>query len=295
MRIEERVCCFASEAVKMGPILDGVAPHMADFNSARTVMAMNAPAVDVAEQLRRVRTDVLVCYLPVGSIRAVQYYADSALAAGTAFVNCVPVFIANDRLYAERFASAGLPIFGDDVRSQVGATIIHQRIMELLSERGYKVDNSYQLNFGGNTDFMNMLARDRLAQKKISKTNAVKAKIAANDIGERLHVGPSDYVPHLGDTKVAYIRVEASGFGGAPLSVELRLQVEDSPNSAAVVLDLVRYAAVARAARMGGPIHPACSYYMKSPPLRMSDDEALRELANIIATLPHVDGKLPAS
>lgn len=267
--------------VEMGPILDGIAPHTAEYPIERRISPSSETPVDVADVLRRSKAEVLVCYLPVGSTRAVRYYADAALAAGVAFVNCVPVFIANDPQYAHIFADRRIPLIGDDVRSQVGATIVHQRLVELLTERGYDISRSYQLNIGGNADFLNMLDRSRLVDKKRSKTNAVAAKIRGPIDPVALHIGPSDYVPHLEDTKVAFIRTEAVGFGGAPLTIDARLEVEDSPNSAAVVLDAIRYAAVALDRGIGGVIDPVCSYYMKSPPQRLDDAKALQLLAEL--------------
>ena len=267
--------------VSMGPLLDGVAQHMADYPAEASISIAREPADDVAAVLRRSGADVLVCYLPVGSTKAVRHYAEAALAARVAFVNCVPVFIANDPHYASRFADAGLPLIGDDVRSQVGATILHQRLVELLSERGYQIVRTYQLNVGGNTDFLNMLDRTRVIDKKRSKTEAVTSRIRSSVGHNDIHVGPSDYIPQLGDCKVAFIRVEARGFGDAPLSVDLRLEVQDSPNSAAVVVDLVRYAAVARDLGLAGVLDAVCSYYMKSPPRHLPDKHALDLLAGL--------------
>jgi len=268
-------------AVHMGPPLDGVARHLSGYpHSERIVVAESSPA-NVRAILRETRSEVLICYLPVGSTNAVRFYAEECLAAGVAFVNCVPVFIANDENYARRFREARLPIIGDDVRSQVGATIVHQRLVDLLVERGYSIDQSYQLNFGGNADFLNMLERDRLADKKRSKTRAVADFLAQPIESSKLHIGPSDYVPMLGDTKIAYIDLTGRGFGGAPISVEVKLKVEDSPNSAGVVVDVVRYAKVALERGVGGPIDAACSYYMKSPPSRLNDDTARGALAEM--------------
>ena len=224
----------------------------------------------------------MVCYLPVGSTNAVRYYAEAALEAGVAFVNCVPVFIANDPFYAQAFLDKKVPLVGDDIRSQVGATIVHQRLVELLSERGYEITKSYQLNVGGNADFLNMLDQSRLVDKKTSKTRAVASKVENISKQADLHIGPSDYVPFLQDTKVAFIRVEAEGFCSAPLNIDVRLEVEDSPNSAAVVMDVIRYAAIARELGIGGVLDPVCSYYMKSPPKRLEDIEALELLSSLV-------------
>jgi myo-inositol-1-phosphate synthase len=267
--------------VCMGPVLDGVAPHMTDYPEDATVMVKAETPVDVAAVLQQSKAEVLVCYLPVGSTDAVRHYAEAALSAGVAFINCVPVFIANDPYYANRYEVSGIPLIGDDIRSQVGATIVHQRLMELLYERGCKAVKSYQLNVGGNTDFLNMLDRTRLSDKKRSKTEAVMSRVSSLMSPSDIHIGPSDYVPQLGDTKIPFIRIEATGLGGAPLSLDLRLEVQDSPNSAAVVIDLVRYAAIARDLGIGGVIDAACSYYMKSPPRRMRDEEALAQLSRL--------------
>jgi myo-inositol-1-phosphate synthase len=267
--------------VRMGPVLDGVAGHMSNYPEKSSFRVAGADPIDVCAVLRQSKADVLVCYLPVGSTEAVRHYAEAALASGVAFVNCVPVFIANDGHFAQRFADAGLPLIGDDVRSQVGATIVHQRLLELMSERGYEVVRSYQLNVGGNTDFLNMMDQTRLADKRQSKTGAILSRIGSPVVSDQIHVGPSDYVAQLNDSKIAFIRIEGKGYGGAPLAIDLRLEVQDSPNSAAVVTDLVRYAAVARNLRLGGVLWPACSYYMKSPPKRMSDREALEKLEQL--------------
>jgi myo-inositol-1-phosphate synthase len=237
----------------------------------------------VAEVLRDSRTDVLVCYLPVGSEEAAQWYARQALAAGVGFVNCIPVFLASKQEWAQRFAAKGLPIIGDDIKSQVGATIVHRMLANLFRERGVRLDRTYQLNFGGNTDFLNMLERERLESKKISKTQAVTSQLdvplPANDI----HVGPSDHVPWLTDRKWAYIRLEGTTFGGVPLNAELKLEVWDSPNSAGVVIDAVRCAKLALDRNIGGPLVGPSSYFMKSPPQQFTDDEARRRTEQFIA------------
>jgi myo-inositol-1-phosphate synthase len=274
--------------VHMGPVLDGIAAHVSQHDPERAPVAADCPPVDVARALRESEADVLVCYLPVGSTNAVRHYAEAALEARVAFINCIPVPIACDPHYASRFAAAGVPLIGDDVRSQVGATILHQRLVELLGERGYEVQRSYQLTVGGNNDFLNMLDRSRLADKRRSKTEAVRAKIGETQGEPALHIGPSDYIPHLADTKVAFIRVEAAGFGAAPLLIDVRLEVQDSPNSAAVVLDLVRYAALARDQGIGGAMDPVCSYYMKSPPRRLQDEDARAQLASLAARARYV-------
>ncbi len=260
--------------VQMGPVLDGVAPHMADYDEDVAFRVADAAPVDVAEELRKARADVLLCYLPVGSEQAVRHYAQAALDAGVAFVNCVPVFIASDAEWAEKFRTAGVPIVGDDIKSQVGATIVHRLLTRLFGDRGYRLKRTYQLNTGGNTDFLNMLALDRLKSKKKSKTGSVTSQLDVPLDARDVHIGPSDYVPWQKDNKVAFIRMEGEGFGGAPIELELRLSVQDSPNSAGVVIDALRCAMIAKERGMGGPVLPACSYYMKTPPVQVRDDVA---------------------
>jgi myo-inositol-1-phosphate synthase len=260
--------------VQMGPVLDGVAPHMADYDEEEAFRVADAEPVDVAEELKKAKADVLVCYLPVGSEQAVRHYAEAALKAGVAFVNAVPVFIASDPEWAARFEAAGVPIVGDDIKSQVGATIVHRLLTRLFGDRGYTVDRTYQLNTGGNTDFLNMKALDRLKSKKKSKTGSVVSQLDAPIDPKNVHIGPSDYVPWQKDNKIAFIRMEGRGFGGAPIELELRLSVQDSPNSAGVVIDAIRCAQIAREQGLAGPVHPACSYYMKTPPIQIRDSEA---------------------
>ena len=260
--------------VQMGPILDGLADHMADYADDQAFRAAERPPVDVAASLVESRAEVLVCYLPVGSEQAVKHYAEACLKAGVALVNCVPVFIASDREWAERFRAAGLPIVGDDIKSQVGATIVHRQLARLFADRGVSLDRTYQLNTGGNTDFLNMLARDRLTSKKHSKTESVQSQLDERLDTREIHIGPSDYVPWQDDNKVCFIRMEGRGFGDAPIELELRLSVQDSPNSAGVVVDAVRCAKLARIRGLAGPIEAPSAYYMKSPPLQMRDSEA---------------------
>lgn len=233
--------------------------------------------VDVVAALREARADVLVCYLPVGSQRAVEFYAQCALDAGVAFVNALPVFIAGTPEWAAKFTEAGLPIVGDDIKSQVGATITHRVLAKLFEDRGVVLDRTMQLNVGGNMDFLNMLERERLESKKISKTRAVTSQLG-HDLGARnVHIGPSDHVPWLDDRKWAYVRLEGRAFGDVPLNLEYKLEVWDSPNSAGVIIDAVRCAKIALDRRVGGPILSASAYFMKSPPVQYRDDEA-REL-----------------
>ncbi len=255
--------------VERGPTLDGLGKYLTG-----EIEESAAPAADVAGVLRDSGTEVLVSYLPVGSQKATEYYAEQALAAGCAFVNCIPVFIASDKAWAQRFTDRGLPIVGDDIKSQVGATIIHRMLANLFRERGVRLDRTYQLNFGGNTDFKNMLERERLESKKISKTRAVASQLDVPLDPDDIHIGPSDYVPWLSDRKWAHIRLEGTTFGGAPLNVELKLEVWDSPNSAGVVIDAVRCAKLGLDRKLGGPLIGPSSYFMKSPPRQFTDDEA---------------------
>ena len=220
------------------------------------------------------RTDVIVSYLPVGSQKAAEFYAERALEAGCGFVNCMPVFIASNPAWERRFAEAGLPIVGDDIKSQVGATIVHRTLVNLLRDRGIRLDRTYQLNFGGNADFQNMLERDRLLSKKISKTQAVSSQFDVPLDADDIHVGPSDYVPWLTDRKWAHIRLEGTGFGDVPMSIELKLEVWDSPNSAGVVIDAVRCAKLGLDRGLGGALIGPSSYFMKSPPRQFTDEEA---------------------
>jgi len=232
--------------------------------------------VDVAEELRKAKADVLVSYLPVGSEQAQRHYAEACLATGVAFVNAIPVFIASDPEWAARFANAGVPIIGDDIKSQVGATITHRTLARLFEDRGTTIDHTYQLNFGGNMDFMNMLERSRLKSKKISKTQSVTSQIDAGISDHDVHIGPSDHVPWLNDRKWAYIRLEGRNFGDVPLNIELKLEVHDSPNSAGVIIDAVRCAKVALDRGIGGPLLGPSGYFMKSPPVQYRDEEAHR-------------------
>jgi myo-inositol-1-phosphate synthase len=264
--------------VQRGPTLDGLGAYYAE-----TIQESDQAPVDVAVALAAAGADVLVCYLPVGSEQAARYYAEQALKAGVALVNCLPVFIAGRPEWAERFLQAGVPIIGDDIKSQVGATIVHRVLSRLVEDRGVHIDRTYQLNFGGNMDFMNMLERSRLESKKISKTQAVTSQVD-HDLGRRnVHVGPSDYVPWLDDRKWAYIRVEGRAFGDVPLNIELKLEVWDSPNSAGVVIDAVRCAKLALDRGIGGPLLGPAAYFMKSPPVQYTDDVARRMVEEFIA------------
>ena len=264
--------------VEMGPVLDGVAAHMAQHPAERAFRVADAPPVDLARSLRASGAEVLVCYLPVGSERAVRAYTEACLEAGVALVNCVPVFIASDPVWAARFRDARLPVVGDDIKSQVGATIVHRALARLLADRGVALDASYQLNTGGNTDFLNMLEQTRLASKRLSKTESVQSQLDVRLAPDQIHVGPSDYVAWQKDNKVCFIRMEWRGFGDVPMNLELRLSVEDSPNSAGVAIDAIRCAKLARERGIGGPLAEISAVAMKSPPTQMRDVDAARAL-----------------
>lgn len=264
--------------VERGPTLDGIGKYLAG-----DIPESEQRPVNVAETLRRTGTDILVSYLPVGSQQATEFYAEQALEAGCAFVNCIPVFIASNPVWARRFAERGLPIIGDDIKSQVGATIVHRMLANLFRERGVRLDRTYQLNFGGNTDFKNMLERERLESKKISKTQAVTSQLDVPLDPDDVHVGPSDHVPWLTDRKWAHIRLEGTTFGGVPLNVELKLEVWDSPNSAGIVIDAVRCAKLALDRGIAGPLVGPSSYFMKSPPEQFTDNEARDRTMRFIA------------
>jgi myo-inositol-1-phosphate synthase len=260
--------------VQMGPPLDGVAPHMADQPAERAFRPADREPVDLVAVLRGSHADVLVCYLPVGSERAVHCYAEAALEAGVAFVNCMPVFVASNPHWAERFAARGLPVVGDDIKSQVGATIVHRTLTRLLGDRGARLRRTYQLNTGGNTDFLNMLERSRLESKRISKTESVQSQLDERLADGEIHIGPSDYVAWQRDNKVCFIRMEWNGFGDTPMNLELRLSVEDSPNSAGVACDAIRAAKLALDHGIGGPLLGVSAFAMKHPPRQMRDSEA---------------------
>src|SRR5919205_1552014 len=253
--------------VQRGPTLDGLGKYYRE-----TIEESAAEPVDVVQALKDREVDVLVSYLPVGSEEADKFYAQCAIDAGVAFVNALPVFIASDPVWAKKFEDAGVPIVGDDIKSQVGATITHRVLAKLFEDRGVTLDRTYQLNFGGNMDFMNMLERTRLVSKKISKTQSVTSQIPHEMVKSDVHIGPSDHVPWLDDRKWAYVRLEGRSFGDTPLNAELKLEVWDPPNSAGVIIDAVRAAKIAKDRGIGGPILSASSYFMKSPPEQYNDD-----------------------
>ena len=264
--------------VQRGHTIDGLGKYYRE-----TISESEESAVDVVAALKAAKTDIVVCYLPVGSEDAARFYAQCAIDAGCGFVNALPVFIAGTPAWAKKFEDAGLPIVGDDIKSQVGATITHRILAKLFEDRGVILDRTYQLNVGGNMDFMNMLERDRLESKKISKTQSVTSQIS-HDIGARnVHIGPSDYVAWLDDRKWAFVRLEGRAFGDVPLSLEYKLEVWDSPNSAGVIIDAVRAAMIAKDRGIGGPILSASSYFMKSPPVQYSDSEAHIAVEDFIA------------
>ncbi|MFI5735919.1 inositol-3-phosphate synthase [Kribbella sp. NPDC051587] len=253
--------------VQRGHTLDGLGKYYRE-----TITESDAAPVDVVAALREAQVDVLVCYLPVGSEQAAKFYAQCAIDAKVAFVNALPVFIAGTKEWADKFTEAGVPIVGDDIKSQIGATITHRVLAKLFEDRGVTVDRTYQLNVGGNMDFKNMLERDRLESKKISKTQSVTSQLV-NDIDPRnVHIGPSDYVAWLDDRKWAFIRLEGRNFGDVPLSLEYKLEVWDSPNSAGIIIDAIRAVKIAKDRGIGGPILSASSYFMKSPPEQYADD-----------------------
>jgi len=260
--------------VRKGKVLDGVAPHMKNFPEEKTFVLSSEKEdelEDIVAVLKDASADVLINYVPVGSEKAARFYAEACLKAGVAFVNAMPTFIVSDPLWGERFEKEGVPAVGDDIKSQLGATILHRALVQLFVDRGIPIKRSYQLNFGGNTDFLNMLERDRLKTKKVSKTEAVTSLIPY-DIGwENIHIGPSDWVPWLRDRKIAYIKIEGEHFGGVPMSVEVKLEVEDSPNSAGSAIDAIRCAKLAKDRGIGGPLISISAYTMKHPPKQFPD------------------------
>jgi myo-inositol-1-phosphate synthase len=269
--------------VQMGKIFDGIAEHMREYPHDRTFVLSNAKPVDAVKVLKKSGAEIALNYLPVGSSEATAYYAECCLEAGVSLVNCMPVFIASDPAWAKRFADRGIPLVGDDVKSQVGATIVHRTLAKLFEDRGAKIDRTYQLNTGGNTDFLNMLNRSRLKFKKISKTESVQSQLTERLSAENIHIGPSDYVPWQNDNKVAFIRIEGRGFANVPLNLEVRLSVEDSPNSAGVAVDAIRCLKIARERKIKGPLYSVSAYLMKHPPKQYSDSQAQKMVQDFIA------------
>ncbi|MGB5099104.1 MAG: inositol-3-phosphate synthase [Methanothrix sp.] len=265
--------------VNMGPVLDGVAPHMFNYPEDKRFVVSDAKPCDVRSELLASRADVLVNYMPVGSEEAARFYAQAALDAGVGFVNCMPVFIASNQQWARRFQEAGVPIVGDDIKSQIGATIVHRALTQLFKDRACAMDRTYQLNIGGNTDFLNMLNRERLKSKKISKTEAVQSILDVPLNDDDIHIGPSDYVPWQKDNKVCFLRMEGRVFGDVPINLELRLSVEDSPNSGGSSIDAIRICKLAKDRNIGGPLLAISAYTMKHPPVQYPDDVA-KEMVN---------------
>lgn len=271
--------------VQKGPVLDGVAEHMREFPDERAFLVdEKQEPVDVAAVLRETGADVLINYMPVGSQKATEYYAQACLDAGTAMVNCMPVFIASSQEWERKFVQKKLPIIGDDVKSQYGATILHRILSKLCIDRGIEITGTYQLNVGGNTDFLNMLERQRLSSKKISKTEAVQSQLDVPLPWEKIHIGPSDYVPWLNDQKICFLRIEGKQFGNVPFNLEARLSVEDSPNSAGCVIDAVRAAKLALDHKHSGAVLSVSSYLMKHPMVQLTDEQARETMAHFIAT-----------
>jgi myo-inositol-1-phosphate synthase len=268
---------FLNVPVYRGMTHDGLGKYL-----SQVITKAPGETADIVRILKETGTEVVISYLPVGSEMATKWYVEQILDAGCAFINCIPVFIAKESYWQRRFQERGLPVIGDDIKSQVGATITHRMLARLFEDRGVRLDRTYQLNFGGNTDFMNMLERERLESKKISKTNAVTSQLGFEMPANDVHVGPSDYVPWLNDRKWAYIRMEGTTFGDVPLNIEVKLEVWDSPNSAGVVIDAIRCAKLALNHKIGGALTAPSAYFMKSPPQQFTDDEARRMLEDYI-------------
>ncbi|MFA6134835.1 MAG: inositol-3-phosphate synthase [Phycisphaerae bacterium] len=271
--------------VQMGNVLDGVAAHMADYPEHQRFVVADHPSAgkaDIVKLLRDNRVEILINYLPVGSQKAVEFYAECCLETGVSLVNCIPVFIVSDPAWAERFRRAGICCVGDDIKAQVGATITHRVLTRLMQDRGATIDATYQLNTGGNTDFLNMLNRARLGSKKISKTEAVQSQMDIPLAPDQVHIGPADFVPWQKDNKVCFLRIEARGFGGVPLNLELRLSVEDSPNSAGESVDAIRCCKLGRDRGLAGPLEAISAYTMKHPPVQYFDNDARRMLEEFI-------------
>lgn len=260
--------------VEMGPVLDGVSEHMQDYPEERTFAVAGRKPANVEKILKDSGAEILLNYLPVGSQKATEFYAEACLKTGISFINCMPVFIVSDPLWAKEFEKRRIPAVGDDIKAQVGATIVHRTLTKLFSDRGVTIDRTYQLNTGGNTDFLNMLNRTRLKSKKISKTAAVQSQLVTPLLEENIHIGPSDYVPWQNDNKVCYLRMEGRGFAGFPVNLELRLSVEDSPNSAGCSIDAIRACRIARDRKIGGSLISISAYTMKHPPKQIPDGEA---------------------
>lgn len=269
--------------VQMGHILDGVAQHMSNYDEDYTFVISDEEPVDIVQVLKESGAEILINYLPVGSEEAARFYAQAAIDAGVAFVNCMPVFIVSDPEWDAKFREKGLPSVGDDIKAQIGATITHRTLANLFKDRGVKLDRTYQINTGGNTDFLNMLNRDRLASKKVSKTEAVQSVVAERMDDRNIHIGPSDYVPWQEDNKLCFLRMEGRTFGDVPMNIELRLSVEDSPNSAGCVIDAIRCCKLGLERGISGQLTSISSYIMKHPPVQFSDDEAYEKVSKFIS------------
>ncbi|MBI2875516.1 MAG: inositol-3-phosphate synthase [Candidatus Tectomicrobia bacterium] len=269
--------------VSMGRVLDGFSEHMKGYSADRTFLVADEASCDVEEVLRRSEAEMLLNYLPVGSEEAARFYATCCLSTGISFINCMPTFIVSDSKWEKRFKEKGIPVIGDDIKAQLGATILHRALAKLFTDRGIKIDRTYQLNTGGNTDFLNMLNQDRLKSKRISKTDAVQSQLPVPLESDNIYSGPSDYVPWQKDNKICFLRIEGRGFGGVPIHLELRLSVEDSPNSGGVSIDAIRCCKLARERGVAGALLPASAYLMKHPPRQMPDHEARRLLEEFIA------------
>ena len=266
----------------MAHALDGAAEIMQDYPEEKRFKVASKKTINVARELKKSGAEVLINYVPVGSQKATEFYAKAALEAGCAFINCMPVFIVSEKKWSKKFEAKKIPCIGDDIKSQVGATIVHRTLTHLFSERGVKLNQTYQLNFGGNTDFLNMLERNRLKSKKISKPESVQSQLPSPLDKDNIHIGPSDYVPWLKDNKICYIRMEGKKFGNIPINVELRLSVEDSPNSAGCVIDAIRIAKLGLDRSVGGPLLSASAYFMKHPPQQFTDEKAREMLEEFI-------------
>jgi myo-inositol-1-phosphate synthase len=294
-------CCMAfvdevedtGAMVYMGQQLDGVADHMKDYPEHQSFVVSKEKAVDVVKILKELEVDVLISYMPVGSEQAAKFYANCALEAKVGFVNNMPVFIASTEEWSQKFEKAGVPIIGDDIKSQVGATIVHRVLTRLFGDRGYTLDKTYQLNTGGNTDFLNMLERKRLASKKISKTQAVISQLDVEMHPDNVHVGPSDYVPWQKDNKICFIHMRGRGFGGAPIELDLKLSVQDSPNSAGVVIDAIRYVKTGLDNNIAGVLEAPSAYLMKSPIIQIRDSVALELCQKFAKSGEFRDSQIP--
>ena len=271
--------------VSMGRILDGISSHMRDYPDDKTFLPADEAPCDIEKVLRDSGAEIMMNYLPVGSEEAASFYATCCLNTGVSLINCMPVFIASNLEWGQRFAARNIPIVGDDVKSQLGATIVHRALTQLFMDRGVKIDRTYQLNVGGNTDFLNMLNQNRLRSKKISKTEAVQSILEFPLDGNNIHIGPSDYIPWQKDNKVCFLRIEGRGFAGVPLHLELRLSVEDSPNSAGVSIDAIRCCQLARNRRIGGPLTSVSAYAMKHPPEQVPDQQGRQRVEDFIRGL----------